>query len=111
MTQKLLLLAGWAAIVVVTLWAVATLGLASAPATFASDVFHPWRAQFNLDLELQLLVFAAWAAWRERSLAVSLAAAAATLLLGALFTFPYLIFAFANSRGDVRRLLLGTRAA
>jgi hypothetical protein len=111
MIHKSILFVGWALMGAVTVYALEKLGLAAAPPTFLHDLAHPWRAQFYTDLELHLFVFAAWIMWRERSLTVALPAAAATLLLGALFTFPYLILASIRAGGDVRRLLLGTRAA
>jgi len=107
---RLLLIAGWLVIAAVTLWALAELGLLALPRTMIADLSHPWRAQLYLDLELQLLVFAAWIVWRERSLGLGLACAAATMLLGALFTLPYLLAASIRAKGDVRRLLLGSRA-
>jgi hypothetical protein len=100
----------WVAIAAVTLWALLEPGLLALPLTMIADLAHPWRAQLYLDLELQLLVFAAWVVWRERSLGVGLACAAATMLLGALFTLPYLLLASIRAKGEVRRLLLGSRA-
>jgi hypothetical protein len=111
MIQKMLLLAGWAAILAITLWATATMGLAGAATTFLGDLGHPWRLQFYADLELHLLVVAAWIVWRERSLALGILAAAAAILLGALFTFPYLLVASLRAGGDVRKLLLGGQGA
>ena len=103
-------LLGWLILAAVTLWALVALGLLALPETLLTDLRHPWRAQLYLDLELQLLIFAAWVLWRERSLGVGLACAAATMLLGALFTLPYLLFASWKAKGDVRALLLGARA-
>ncbi len=108
--MRLLLLLGWFALAAVTVWALLELGLLALPQTMIADLRHPWRAQLYLDLELQLLVFAAWAVWRERSLGLGLACAAATMLLGALFTLPYLLVAGIRAKGDVRALLLGARA-
>ena len=107
---RLGLAAGWIAIAAVTWWALGALGLPALPRTMLADLAHPWRAQLYLDLELQLLVFAAWVVWRERRFGVGLACAAATMLLGALFTLPYLLVASVVAEGDVRRLLLGARA-
>lgn len=109
-TQRLLLVSAWLAIAAVTLWALFELGLLALPKTMIADLSHAWRAQLYLDLELQLLVFAAWAVWRERRLGVGVACAAATMLLGALFTLPYLLVASIRAKGDVRRMLLGSRA-
>ena len=109
-TQRLLLVLAWLLIAAVTLWALFELGLLALPRTFIADFAHPWRAQLYLDLELQLIVFAAWTVWRERSLGAGFACAAATMLLGALFTLPYLLVASIRAKGDMRRLLLGSRA-
>ena len=107
---RLLLAAGWLAIAAVTLWALARLGPFAAAETFAGDLDHPWRAQFYLDLELHLLLFAAWIVWREPSRARGAAFALLTMVLGALFTLPYLLVAAARSGGDVRALLTGRGA-
>ena len=107
---RLGLVAGWLAIAAVTLWALLSMGLPALPRTFFADFAHPWRAQLYADLELQLLLFAGWAWWRERSAVRGLAAAAATMLLGALFTLPYVLWATVRTRGDARALLLGRRA-
>ena len=101
---------GWLALAVVTAHATAALGLGGLVETLVADVAHPWRLQLYLDFELHLILFASWVAWRERPLALGLVCAAATLLTGALFTLPYLLFATVRAEGDVRRLLLGARA-
>ena len=106
---RALLALAWIGVAAITLWALTELGLAAAPATFVRDLAHPWRAQFYADLEAHLLLFALWIAWRERTLGRGLAFALATMLLGALFTLPYLLVASIRARGDVRALLLGAR--
>ena len=100
----------WAAVAAVTLWALAELGLLAAPRTFVSDLAHPWRAQFYLDLEAHLLLLCAWIFYRERRPPLGILFSAATLLLGALFTLPYVLAASIRAGGDARRLLLGARA-
>ena len=104
---RILLGAIWLAVAVVTLWAVAALGLWAAVETFFGDLSHPWRAQFYVDLEAHLILFALWMVWRERSRGVGLACAAATMLLGALFTLPYLLVASLRAQGDVAAMLPG----
>jgi len=104
------LIVGWVAIAVVTVAAMTSLGVGDFIQTVLEDVRHPWRLQLYVDFELHLLLFAGWIAWRERPLAVGLVCAAATLVLGALFTLPYLLFATVRAEGSVRRLLLGARA-
>jgi hypothetical protein len=97
----------WIGIAAVTLWALARMGLWAAAETFASDLAHPWRAQFYGDLEIHLLLFAGWIVWREPSRGLALLFAGATILLGALFTLPYLLAASVKARGDAAALLLG----
>ncbi|HZG08694.1 MAG TPA: hypothetical protein VEZ70_06935 [Allosphingosinicella sp.] len=101
----------WLAVVGVTMWALETLGLATALPTFFGDLAHPWRAQFYADLEAHLLLVGGWMIYRERSRAVGISCALSTLLLGALFSLPYVIHASLRARGDARRLLLGSQAA
>ena len=105
---RTLLALAWIGVAAVTLWALAELGLAAAPVTFVQDLAHPWRAQFYADLEAHLLLFALWIVWREPSRGRGLAFALATMLLGALFTLPYLLAASIRA-GDMRALLLGDR--
>lgn len=108
---RLLLAAVWLVVAAVTLWALAEMGLGAGLETFFGDLSHPWRAQFYADLEAQLIVLAAWIAWREGSAGAGLAGAAATMLLGALFTLPYLLLASMKAKGDPAALLLGPRRA
>jgi hypothetical protein len=106
---RTLLIAAWAVVVAVTLWALGELGLPAALTTFFSDLSHPWRAQFYADLEAHLLLVGAWMIYRERSRGLGIACALLTLLLGALFSLPYVLAASLRARGDVRLLLLGER--
>jgi polyferredoxin len=106
---RLLLVLLWIAVAAVTLWAVLALGLAAAPVTFVGDLAHPWRAQFYADLEVHLLLLAAWILFREERRAVGVLCGIATLLLGALFTLPYVLLASLRSRGDPKVLLLGEK--
>jgi hypothetical protein len=59
-------------------------------------------------LEAHLLLFAAWIAWRHRWSPGGFVAGAAAVLLGALFTLPYLLAASFKA-GNARALLLGER--
>lgn len=105
---RVFVLALWGILLVVTWRAAAELGF-GAGNLFFSDFSHPWRAQFNADLSLHLLLFAVWVFWRERSKVVG-GACALLCVLGGVFTFPYLLVAVYRARGDVRALLLGAHA-
>jgi hypothetical protein len=107
---RIFLAAIWVAVAAVTVWALASLGLAAALTTFFGDLRHPWRAQFYADLEAHLLLVGAWMIYRERSRGVGVACAVLTVLLGALFSLAYVLIASIRARGDPRILLLGERA-
>ena len=102
------LLAIWIVLVLVTWRAMAELGLGGGN-VFVSDLSHPWRAQFNIDFSLHLILLAVWVFWREQSKVLGLVCAL-LCALGGLFTFPYLLVAVYRARGDARMLLLGTHA-
>ena len=101
--------AAWMLIATITGWAIWEMGLPAAPATFVRDLAHPWRAQFYADLEAHLLLVAWWIFNRERSPAIGIFYGAATVLLGALFTMPYILIATVRAKGDPRAVLLGVR--
>lgn len=98
----------WGLIVAVTGYAVYTLG-SDGGMVFLSDLSHPWRAQFNTDLMIHLLLFASWVFWREQS-KVAGAVCALLCLMGGLFTLPYLLWAMHRAGGDMKLLLLGAQA-
>ena len=69
-----------------------------------------WPGQINLDFLIYLLLSALWVAWRHEftpgGIALGLLA-----LFGAVMLLPYLLWATAKARGDVRALLLGAGRA
>lgn len=105
---RLFVFAIWVVLLAVTWRAVAEMGMGGGNVFFA-DFSQPWRAQFNTDLSLHLLLFAVWVFWRERSKLIGLACAV-LCAFGGIFTFPYLFASLLRSRGDVRVLLLGSHA-
>ena len=105
---QMLFVAIWVALVGVTWRAIAELGLGGGN-VFLSDLSHPWRAQFNIDFLLHLLLFAVWVVWRENSKLLGIVCAV-LCVFGGMFTFPYLLVAALRSRGDFRALLLGAHA-
>jgi hypothetical protein len=104
---RILMLAATAAIVAVTGVAVAQMGLLAAITTFSSDLGHPWRAQFYSDLEIHLLLTACWMIYRERSKAAGVCCGLAAIVLGAVFTAPYILIASFRAKGDATVLLTG----
>lgn len=99
----------WAALLYVTLHAVRTMGLAAMVDSFNGGFANPWRAQFNLDLVIYLLLAAAWMAWRASSRWTGMVFALLALNLGSLFILPVLVFAVIRT-GSVRGAVLGRHA-
>jgi hypothetical protein len=102
---KFLIVILWILIVGITWRALHELG-SEGGMVFLSDFQHPWRAQFNTDFTIHLLLFATWVFWREQSKALGLVSAL-LCSLGGMFTLPYLWFAVYRARGNVKALLLG----
>jgi hypothetical protein len=105
---RLFVLAIWVVLFAITWRAVAESGLGGGN-VFFSDLSHPWRAQFNVDFSLHLLLFAVWVFWREHSKSLGLLCAV-LCAMGGLFTFLYLVVAVSRARGDARVMLLGAHA-
>ena len=107
---RLMLCVGWAVLLFVSIHAVKAMGMGAAGAVFIGDFAHPWRAQFNTDLSLYLLLTAAWMVYRSRNWAIGLVWALLAVNLGSLVTLAYLLVASIHARGDMRVVLLGHRA-
>lgn len=81
------------------------------PAVALSDLLMlNWRTQFNMDFIVHLLLCAAWIAWRERLTAKAWSFAFLSIVMGGMFTFPYLLYAIREAKGDTRRILLGKQS-
>ena len=101
----LLLAALWIALVAVTVGALARAGPSGAITTILHDFGHPWRLQFFLDLEIHLVLIACWVVWLEQRWPVKILCAVATIILGALFTLPYLLFRATRAYRDSRSMV------
>ena len=105
---RFLLVILWILIVGITWHALQELG-SDGGMVFVTDFSHPWRAQFNTDFSIHLLLFAIWVFWREKSKALGLMAAL-LCTLGGMFTLLYLLFATYRAQGDAKVLLLGAHS-
>lgn len=105
------LIVAWAATMWISVQAIRAMGARVAGDVFLGDFAHPWRAQFNTDFAIHLLLMASWIAHRERSLIRRISFGLAAILFGGVFSFAYVFVATFTAKGDVRRLLLGDRAA
>lgn len=95
----------WLCVCFFTYRAIATLGVSGVGELFFSDFTHPWRAQFNADFGLHLIVMAGWVAWREKSFPKKIGFGLACIFLGGLFSFAYIFIATFYARGHLPTLL------
>lgn len=105
---QILLAMFWIGITAITFRAVHELG-SEGGMVFVSDFLHPWRAQFNTDFSMHVVLFSLWVFWREKSKAVGLTCALLSLG-GGIFTFFYLLVAVSRAKGNAKSLLLGVHA-
>jgi hypothetical protein len=101
----------WAVLFTVSVHAVQSMGVNAAGAVFIGDFAHPWRAQFNTDFTIHLLLAAAWMIYRSRSWLVGVVCAILAINLGGVFTLAYLLVATFQAKGDFAIVLLGHRAS
>jgi uncharacterized integral membrane protein len=104
---RIALAIGWLVMAWVTLQAGQQLGLDQAGDFFFGDMAHPWRAQFNIDFLLHLLLVGAWMIWSNANRALGLVFALLAVTGGAVFTFAYLLVRTVQTRGNLKQVLLG----
>ncbi len=100
----------WLGLLLVSVRAVRQMGAGTAGEVFFADFAHPWRAQFNTDFAIHLLLVAAWMVYRARSWVTGLLCAFCAVSFGGLFTLAYLIVASFRAGGNPRTMLLGHHA-
>ncbi|MFD8078282.1 hypothetical protein ACFV3E_37180 [Streptomyces sp. NPDC059718] len=103
-TFRIALVGAWAVIMVISVNAISTLGLADGR-VFFTDFSNGWRAQINGDFVIYLLITMAWIAHRERTFPRVLLALPA--VLGSVYLLPYIFIATYRSRGRFGALVLG----
>jgi len=78
------------------------------PAVYFGDLIQlDWRSQFNTDFLLHLGLLATWIAWREGFSAKGWLFGVLSIVMGGMFSFPYLLLATYKTHGDPKALLLG----
>jgi len=70
-----------------------------------------WPGQFNLDFMFMLTLSALWVAWRHQFSIAGLLLGLMAFFGGSLFLSIYLLVLIGLTRGDVKRVLLGTKLA
>jgi hypothetical protein len=107
---RVILVAAWLVLLWVSAKAVAAMGANAAGAVFFGDMAHPWRAQFNVDFALHLLLVAGWLTYRDRVWIRGLLFGVLAIMFGGVFTLAFLLVETFRTKGDMRRVLLGNRA-
>ncbi len=107
---RIYLIAAWTALLAYTAFTVGKEGVNLFPAFFGAMASGSWQGQFNLDFMLMLVLSALWTGWRNRwSVSGSLLAILA-FFGGAAFLLIYLLILLHREKGDMARVLLGSRA-
>jgi hypothetical protein len=107
---RLALCVAWAILFAISVRAVSQMGFGAAGGVFIGDFAQPWRAQFNGDFAVHLLLVAAWMVFRSRSWVVGLICGLLAVNLGGVFTLAYLLAVSFQTKGHMRKLLLGRHA-
>lgn len=109
-TLKLFLAISTIAIYTLTVTAIVSYGW-NWPAIAINDLLAlNWRTQFDFDFIVHLLIMASWVAWREGANIRGYVFALLSIVMGGMFSFPYIIYAAYHAKGDIRALLLGVKA-
>ncbi len=69
-----------------------------------------WRSQFDTDFLIYLFLVAAWISWREGFTLKGHVFGVVSVIMGGMFSFPYLLHATYKGEGDMRKVLLGVHA-
>jgi len=87
-------------------------GINLLPSFFGDMLKMKWPGQFNLDFMFMLTLSALWTAWRHNFSRPGYALATLAFFGGSLFLSIYLLVLSWQTKGDMRRLLMGdVRAA
>jgi len=100
----------WATLFYISAHAVSAMGTDAAGQIFFGDFSHPWRAQFNADFSIHLLLVAAWMIWRTPNRIVGVVCGALAVCFGALFTLPFVVLATWRGGGIAAALVRAPRA-
>ena len=78
------------------------------PAVAYQDLMSlDWRSQFDFDFIVHLLLLASWVTWREGASTKGYCFGFLSVVMGGMFSFPYLIYISIKARGNVPEILLG----
>ena len=104
---RILLVVATVGIYLFTIVAVVTQGL-NWPAIALQDLTAlNWRTQFDFDFIVHLLLLACWIVWREGANVRAYLFGILSVVMGGMFSFPYILYATYEARGEPGVLLLG----
>ncbi len=66
-----------------------------------------WPGQFNLDFMGFLILSGLWVAWRNNFSAMGLGLGVVAFFGGIMFLTPYLFYLSFETKGDMKKILLG----
>ena len=104
---RLFLLVSTVVIYAFTCFALAAQGINWPAVAFGDIIALNWRSQFDVDLVIHLLLLATWVSWREGFSLRGHVFGFLTVVMGGMFSFPYLIYATYLAKGDPKMVLLG----
>jgi hypothetical protein len=81
------------------------------PAVAINDLLAlDWRSQFDFDFVIHLLLLATWVVWRECANSKAYLFGFLSVVMGGMFSFPYILYATYKAQAQPRELLLGVYA-
>jgi len=107
---RVLLIVATVAIYAITVIASLAQGL-NWPAVAMADLLAlGWRSQFDIDFIVHLFLLATWVTWREGADARAYIFGFLSIVMGGMFSFPYILYATYKAGGEPKALLLGVHA-
>ena len=107
---RIYLMTATAIIFTLSIYVVVTQGLNWPVVYFGDIVEFDWRAQFNVDFAIHLILLAIWISWREGFTSKGNLFGFLSIFMGGMFGFPYLLHATYKAQGHPQRILLGVHA-
>jgi hypothetical protein len=108
---RILLLVILAVLISYTGIVIANHGIGLLPIFFGDMLKMSWPGQFNLDFMFMLTLSALWTAWRHSFSGIGIVLSCIALFGGSLFLAAYLIVLSWQTKGDMKRVLLGDARA
>src|SRR5271170_990371 len=98
---RVLMVIAWLAMVWISYVAIRDMGASVAVKIFFDDYNHPWRAQFNSDFLVHLLLAMTWFLYRFKSPWKGILCAVLTWFIGSVFVLPFIFVTLARNGGNV----------